>query len=807
MALNIVASTQVIKSTANTNSFSGSLTVSASTNVLIFQLTAYKDLNSAVPSTILGLTFNGVAAQYIGEANSTSNPEWAGVWILEAPFVGTANVVVTGINLRALSVVAHEVSGYKSGAAIRISGGSVATLSVTTRTFNDNPAVIGNLLLSSLCLRGLTGANPTALAAEVSVSGGNQFAGLTDGTGTTNTTDIGFAHAWEIIAATSEAHVYNWTTACRCAIFWIEVDAATGPTTYNGATDIQARAIVDATRSLRLGRAVDIQAAVTVSASSLAVISRSVDIQIHTLVIADPQVAQTTVLLDEDGMALLDSYGFNLNDHLNTTGNTYERDIIISSTTTVDARRKRIVNRAVDVQGHATLDLTRKLRSSKLVDVQAHSTVDVTGSKRFGRSVDIQAHLTIDAVKVKHCSRTVDILSQSSVTALSGATTSRFVTVNTQSQVSVIANLRRSRTVDIQAHSLVDATRGHKQARTVDVTATSNVDLLRNFTRRRLVDIQALSFVDAQYVKSTKLQRSSLVTSQSTVDAIGRVRFSRSVDINNSITLIQAVATVKRAGIVDIRAKVTVDAVQNKKSSRAVDIRAAAFLDAVYSVSGNFVRDIAVIAQSTVDVKAGRIQRRTVSVQATSEISAQPALTIKRAVSIHAQMLIDSITGGLVQRRSVGINGSMRVEVFRGIPNTGGCRPSYPGDDNHGWPGMPPRDPRHRHTNVKPFLIRQHSTGRMLNWLLPEKIDLTGATVYFLMYNEAETIQYISSVASIVRATKKPEVSYRFKQLDLDVPGKFKGMFRIVYADGTSETIPDPEYIPITIGKEIALNV
>lgn len=80
-------------------------------------------------------------------------------------------------------------------------------------------------------------------------------------------------------------------------------------------------------------------------------------------------------------------------------------------------------------------------------------------------------------------------------------------------------------------------------------------------------------------------------------------------------------------------------------------------------------------------------------------------------------------------------------------------------------------------------------------------IDLTGATVYFLMRNiAAGTV--IRQAATIV-SPSLGTVEYQFAAGETDVVGAYQIEWEIVFAGGLTQTVPSDDYIRLRIMEDL----
>ena len=81
-------------------------------------------------------------------------------------------------------------------------------------------------------------------------------------------------------------------------------------------------------------------------------------------------------------------------------------------------------------------------------------------------------------------------------------------------------------------------------------------------------------------------------------------------------------------------------------------------------------------------------------------------------------------------------------------------------------------------------------------------VNLTGATVKFLMRPEGGGAVKIDAAATVVDAPTGA-VRYSWDSDDTDTAGKFEAEFEVTFGDGTKETFPNEEYIPVLIIDDI----
>lgn len=80
--------------------------------------------------------------------------------------------------------------------------------------------------------------------------------------------------------------------------------------------------------------------------------------------------------------------------------------------------------------------------------------------------------------------------------------------------------------------------------------------------------------------------------------------------------------------------------------------------------------------------------------------------------------------------------------------------------------------------------------------------DLTNATVLFKMRKANATAVALSRACSIIDAVKG-KVRFYWQAGDTDVVGKFQGEFEVTYVNGSIETFPNKDFVPVIIGGDI----
>lgn len=85
---------------------------------------------------------------------------------------------------------------------------------------------------------------------------------------------------------------------------------------------------------------------------------------------------------------------------------------------------------------------------------------------------------------------------------------------------------------------------------------------------------------------------------------------------------------------------------------------------------------------------------------------------------------------------------------------------------------------------------------------LDQPINLTGSSVLFVMRGPWDTSPAISSAATIVDAAQG-KVRYDWTGTQTDVPGSFRGEFRVTFAGGSQQSFPTNGFIDIEISNDL----
>lgn len=85
-----------------------------------------------------------------------------------------------------------------------------------------------------------------------------------------------------------------------------------------------------------------------------------------------------------------------------------------------------------------------------------------------------------------------------------------------------------------------------------------------------------------------------------------------------------------------------------------------------------------------------------------------------------------------------------------------------------------------------------------------EAVDLTGATVVFLMTKRGESSPTIEAEAEIEDPETAGEVTYVWAEGDTDAPGDYDAEFQVTFADGRPQTFPNADYLHVRIMRDLS---
>lgn len=94
------------------------------------------------------------------------------------------------------------------------------------------------------------------------------------------------------------------------------------------------------------------------------------------------------------------------------------------------------------------------------------------------------------------------------------------------------------------------------------------------------------------------------------------------------------------------------------------------------------------------------------------------------------------------------------------------------------------------------FTIKRGDTAPAIRYsLLPETVDLAGASVVFVLAGDR--------LPATVVSTAPPVVEYSWQPEDTASPGLRRAEFEITYQDGRIETFPNGEYLLVHVVADL----
>ena len=104
------------------------------------------------------------------------------------------------------------------------------------------------------------------------------------------------------------------------------------------------------------------------------------------------------------------------------------------------------------------------------------------------------------------------------------------------------------------------------------------------------------------------------------------------------------------------------------------------------------------------------------------------------------------------------------------------------------------------------FTIKQHDQlpelVATLTDALSDVVNVTGATVRFIMTNKATTIKVLDVPATVVDAPAGI-VKYTWQDGDTDVAATYNAEFEVKFSDGRVESFPNSKYIAIKVFADL----
>lgn len=81
--------------------------------------------------------------------------------------------------------------------------------------------------------------------------------------------------------------------------------------------------------------------------------------------------------------------------------------------------------------------------------------------------------------------------------------------------------------------------------------------------------------------------------------------------------------------------------------------------------------------------------------------------------------------------------------------------------------------------------------------------DLTGKTVFFILYSTATGANVFRRAATVVGDATAGRVRYQWQTGDTGTAGRYKGEFEVLDGSSRPKTFPNDDYIPIRIFHDL----
>lgn len=106
------------------------------------------------------------------------------------------------------------------------------------------------------------------------------------------------------------------------------------------------------------------------------------------------------------------------------------------------------------------------------------------------------------------------------------------------------------------------------------------------------------------------------------------------------------------------------------------------------------------------------------------------------------------------------------------------------------------------------FWLKQNDLRPTLDFQLRDRtgavVNLTGATVKFMMQAPGAASPKINAAATVIGAATNGQVRYTMTGTDTDTIGDYLGEWQVVFSDATTETFPNWEHLKVRILDDIA---
>jgi len=105
------------------------------------------------------------------------------------------------------------------------------------------------------------------------------------------------------------------------------------------------------------------------------------------------------------------------------------------------------------------------------------------------------------------------------------------------------------------------------------------------------------------------------------------------------------------------------------------------------------------------------------------------------------------------------------------------------------------------------LIIKKGNTRPVLSYTCTRPdastVNLTGASVKFVMRNPTATGPAVNAAATVTSATAPATVSYTFTATDTALAGSYSGEFVVTYADTSTETFPTDGYLDVLVEEDL----